>query len=91
MCSQAWVPFRGPHPPEGDEVGGDDLALGEDHVSEVQEGERRDRGSSSLALAQAQATFTTPGSQHLLPFLPATQSGPCPVKSWAWCLPARSA
>ena len=40
MCSQARLPFCGPHPPEGDEVGGDDFALGEDHVSAVQEGER---------------------------------------------------
>lgn len=39
MCLQAWSTLCRPHPPAGDEVGGDDLTLGEDHVSTIQEGE----------------------------------------------------
>nr|XP_048313754.1 carabin isoform X2 [Myodes glareolus] len=38
MCLQAWSTLCRPHPPAGDEVGGDDLTLGEDHVSTIQEG-----------------------------------------------------
>ncbi|XP_050612688.1 carabin isoform X2 [Macaca thibetana thibetana] len=38
MPSQAGPPACRPHPPAGDEVGGDDLALGENHVPAVQEG-----------------------------------------------------
>lgn len=41
MCLQAWSTLCRPHPPAGDEVGGDDLTLGEDHVSTIQEGEGR--------------------------------------------------
>jgi hypothetical protein len=39
MYPQARSPPCGPHPPAGDEVGGDDLTLGENHVTEVQKGE----------------------------------------------------
>ena len=39
--SQARSPSCRPHPPAGDEVGGDDFTLGENHVSAVQEGEGR--------------------------------------------------
>nr|XP_016776844.1 carabin isoform X3 [Pan troglodytes] len=38
MHPQAGPPTCRPHPPTGDEVGGDDLALGENHVPAVQEG-----------------------------------------------------
>lgn len=39
MSSQAGLPSCRPYPPTGDEVGGDDFTLGENHVSTVQEGE----------------------------------------------------
>lgn len=41
MCPQAGSPSCRPHPPAGDEVGGDDFTLGENHVSAVQEGAGR--------------------------------------------------
>lgn len=91
MCSQARSPSRRSYPPEGDEVGGDDVTLGENHVSPVQEGER-DRGppgrlgSSPFALVQAQAAWTPPVSRTSCLFSLPPPSGPCPLTGCVWCL-----
>lgn len=85
LCPQARSPSCRPYPPAGDEVGGDDLTLGENHVSAVQEGEGT-MGllqSSPFASAYALAKFTHPVSQHLLPFSPTTPSDPCPMTHWS--------
>lgn len=91
MCSQAGPPPRGPHPPAGDEVGGDDVALGENHVSPVQEGERGRvaglRGSPASASVRAPAAW--PSWVPLLPFLPAPAAA-MPMAGCVWC-PLRGA
>lgn len=90
MCPQARSPSCGPHPPARDEVGGDDLTLGENHVSAVQEGEGGWLPARPLGFPAPPLSLPAPCQNLPLPDPLPPKATLAPVQAGAWDLPTEA-